>query len=319
MTAPLRHNLWPSVTLAGLLAVGPPPRGGARATAVPEEASAAPPAASASARDLYNAGTRALTGRRWAAAESLLQAALAKQDDRLQPRTLYNLGAARFAAGAEELTQAPAASAAQAAAATRAGAAALETVQAALRETERQRLVDAYLRGRGAQRELRAARKAVARAMAVYGNTLARWRRALGDFEGAAELQPAAADAAQNAAALREAIARLVDSLREQQQQAGQMSAAAGALGEQMQQLRGKIPANALPPGAANGEDEEPEPGLLAGPSEPPVQSGQELDVRLAPDEASRLVDSLTGNGERLLPLGREGSNAPPLKVQKPW
>ena len=57
----------------------------------------APPTASATARDFYNAGTRLLAAKKFADAEKMFQAALAAQDERVQPAAMYNVGHARFA------------------------------------------------------------------------------------------------------------------------------------------------------------------------------------------------------------------------------
>ncbi len=75
-------------------------------------------------------------------------------------------------------------------------------------------MVAAYMRGRGARKELKAATEAVQRALKVHGAVLARWERSSGDFKSALELNNTDADARQNAEVVDRCIAKLVDSLR---------------------------------------------------------------------------------------------------------
>ena len=79
-------------------------------------------------------------------------------------------------------------------------------------------MVAAYLRGRGARKELKAATQAVRRALQAYGAALARWERSSGDFKSTLELNSADSDARHNAEVLDRCIAKLVDSVRELQQ-----------------------------------------------------------------------------------------------------
>ena len=103
------------------------------------------------------------------------------------------------------------------------------------------------------------------RALKVHGAVLARWERASGDFKSAAELNSADTDARHNAEVVDRCIAKLVDSLREMQQCANGMCDKGQQLGEALKQLKGRIPAPNMPPGAAGDEEEEEEQPL--GPS----------------------------------------------------
>src|ERR1039458_8961414 len=113
-------------------------------------------------REFYNAGTRQLGAGKLREAEASLQSTLDSQNQRLQPPALYNLGLVRFGQGVEQLKKGPAAkptierghSAAQQA------DAALRQANEALGGNDLDRMVAAYMRGRGARKELKAATEA---------------------------------------------------------------------------------------------------------------------------------------------------------------
>jgi len=78
------------------------------ATPAPDRiASAGPEPTPETARDFYNSGTRKLAQRKYREAEALLETALAKQVEAVQPGALYNLGHVRFAQGLDELQKGP--------------------------------------------------------------------------------------------------------------------------------------------------------------------------------------------------------------------
>jgi tetratricopeptide (TPR) repeat protein len=269
------------------------------------------------ARDFYNAGTKLLAHKRFADAEMMFQSALATQDERVQPPALYNLGHTRFDEGVELLKQGPDAqkAAAQGNAALAAGEHAIRAAEPALAENNLDPMIAAYLEGRGARHELRAAEKAVSAAMQTYGNTLQKWRRAADDFKSAAELNPADTNAAHNAEIVERGIAKLVDSLQKMQAMAGMMSQQRQQLGDLLKQLRGRIPAPDAPPGAAgeDGDDEEGQgiqPDSLAGQKETPARAGNQMPVPLSPDEAGQMLDGLSLDGGRRLPMADQ-QNAP--------
>ena len=120
-----------------------------------------------------------------------------------------------------------------------------------------QSLVGAYLNGRGARRDLREAADLVRRAMEAHGATLLKWQRALGDFQSALELNPNDKDARRNIAIIEEAIAKLLDKMRQMAQVAQMMGQMRADLGKLMSQLLGKIPAPNAPPGDDGEEDED--------------------------------------------------------------
>jgi tetratricopeptide (TPR) repeat protein len=264
------------------------------------------------ARDFFNAGTRRLRDGKLREAEAALQAALAKQDERVQPVSLYNLGHVRFAQGAEELKKSLAAgpTAARARTANQRGEQAIQLAADALGGRDVQKMVAAYLNGRGARKELRAAGQAVRKALELHGAALRKWERSLGDFQSAVELNPGDTNAQHNVEVVEKAIAKLVDSIREMQQGAMGMEQRNQQLGEQLKQLRGMIPAPMMPPGAAGDEEEEGRPWQpKEGEQEGPSKDGEEMT--LSPEEAGWLLEGFRLDGERRLPMG-QGEDAQP-------
>ena len=236
---------------------------------VPEQAPPATP------REFFNAGTRQLRAGKLREAEAFLESVLASQKEQLQPPALYNLGLARFGQGVEELKKGPAAkpTAARGQAVIGQADAAINQAREALAGNDVQKMVAAYMRGRGVRRELKSATEAVRRALQVYGTALNKWERSSGDFKSALELNADDADARHNAEVLDRCIAKLVDSLRELQECAVGMGDKKKELAEALKELKGRIPAPDMPPGAAGDEEEEedqplgPMPGQEEGPS----------------------------------------------------
>ena len=178
-------------------------------------------------------------------------------------------------------------------------------------------MVDAYLRGRGARKELKAATEAVRRAIQVYSTALGRWERSLGDFKSTLELDAANPDARHNAEVLDRCIAKLVDSLHEMQQCMNGMGDKGQKLSEALKQLKGRIPAPNMPPGAA-GEDEEEEDqplGPKPGQEEGPSKDGKEMP--LSPEQAGWLLEAYRLGTERRLPMA-QGPAAEPRDRNRP-
>ena len=279
------------------------------------------PTVPATPREFYNAGTQQLRTGKLREAEAFLESALTSQQESLQAPALYNLGHVRFAQGIEVLKKSPPTgpTKARSQTAARQGDEAIRQADEALGGNDVQKLVAAYLRGRGARKELKVATEAVRRALTVHGAALARWQRASGDFKSVVELQSKAADALHNADVLDRCIAKLVDSLREMQQCADGMCDKAGQLGEKLKQLKGRIPAQNMPPGAA-GDDEEdedfptgPQPGQQEGPS----KEGKE--TTLTQEQAGWVLVGFKLDSERRLPMG-QGELAPPNgRKRLPW
>ncbi len=283
------------------------------------QAAAAEWSGNAEPREIYNAGTQQLEQGKLREAEQLLESALARQAEALQPHALYNLGHVRFRQGLEELKKGPAAKPTRqrGTAIAESGQGAVQTAADALETKDLQRMVNAYLLGRGVRKELNAAIKAVRQATQAYGGALNRWQRASGDFKSACELNPKDAAARENAGIVDQNIARLVDSLRELQQMAGMLGNMKQELGDKMKQLKGQIPAENMPPGAAGEEEEEgdPSPKDLEGREEGPTKEGKEM--KLSPEQASWLLEAFRLDKERRLPMG-EGSQGQPRDRNRP-
>ena len=287
-----------------------------------------PPGPRATARGFYNAGTEKLLAGKWDDAEPLLEASLARQDERVQPAALFNLGHVRFAQGIAELKKSPdgAPTIHYGGNAVADGGDAIQKAADALASDDLRQMIEAYLAGRGARKEMRAATKAVERAMAQYGKTLIKWRRALKDFKGAAELNPADTNAAHNAEIVEQAIAQLVDRLREIQKVASKLGGKKSELDKLMKQLKGKIPAPDMPPGAPGGEEDEdgddgklPSPESLTGLEESDQGGGgQELSLKISPEQAGQLMNSLQPDGKQL-PMGQGELGMPKNRSGRSW
>jgi len=278
------------------------------------------------ARGFYNAGTEKLRAGKWNDAEMLLASSLAKQDDRVQPAALFNLGHVRFAQGDEELKKSPPAAATtrRARDATVAGDDAIQKAAGALASNEVQQMVEAYLTGRGIRKEMRAATKAVQDAMKAHGKTLSKWRRSLGDFQSAAELNPADTNAVHNAEIVAQAIAKLVDSLREMQLAAAGLDGKQAELSALLSQLKGRIPAQNAPPGASGEGEEEgedgdgPLPESLAGQKESAGNGESESGLSISPEAAAQLLNGIQPDGKQL-PMGQGDAGKPKDRSGRIW
>lgn len=271
------------------------------------------------ARDFYNVGTKLLATKKYSDAERMFQSSLQLQDERMQSRVMFNLGHTRYADGLEIFLKGPDAQKTldRGNAALASGANAIRAGEAALVDEQVDKMVMAYIQGRGAKRELGAAEKAVKTAMDVYGKTLAKWKRAADDFHGAAELNPADTNARHNAEVVERSIAELVDMLRKMMDMIGEMEGQKQDLGKMLSKLKGKIPAADAPPGE-NGEDgDEEEKGMkpesLTGKEEGASRDGEQAPAPLSPDVAGQILDGLSVDGTRRLPMGGD-QQGPPAK-----
>ena len=265
-------------------------------------------------RDFYNLGTRELDQGKLREAELSLQTAVASQDEKVQRLALYNLGHVRFKQGAEALKKAPDGAAAEARGKMGCAIAdqAIRFADEALRGYDVNALVAAYINGRGARKQLKAATEAVKRALEEHSAVLTRWQRASGDFKSANELR-SDADARHNADLVDREIAKLVD--REKALQLAMQSCSQkkdklqGKLGE----LKKLIPKDLLKKcqnGEEDDEDEdEPPKEPKQGQQEPKPKDGRER--LMSPEEAMRLLEALKLDGNRKLPMGFEETADP--------
>jgi len=276
----------------------------------------------ASPREFYNAGAQLLRQGKLREAEASFETVLASQLDRFQPSALYNLGHVRFNQGVEELKKGPAARPAASRGRTMAqmAADASRSAEDALASKDVQKMVEAYMNGRGIRRELKEATKAVKRALETHGVALNKWQRSAGDFKSTVELNPNDADARQNAETVDRSIAKLVDSLRELQQAANMMGNKSQELKDKLDQLKGQIPAPNMPPGAAGDEEEEEEEmpkGQQQGQKEGASKDGEELS--LSPEQAGWLLEGFKLDTERRLPMGQNDTAEPKDSKRRPW
>jgi tetratricopeptide (TPR) repeat protein len=282
-------------------------------------------AAPATARDAYNAGTKLLAAKKFPDAERMFQAALASQDEQVQPAALYNLGHARFAGGMQLLRQGPDAqkASAQASAALAESDQAIHQAESALAQNNLNNMIDAYLEGRGARHDLREAEKAVSAAMETYGKTLDQWWHASGDFKGAAELHPGDTNAVRNAQIVDQGIAKLVDSVRKMQEMMGAMGQKKQDLGKLLSKLKGQIPAPNAPPGLAGDDDDEDNPGLtpdsLTGQKEGANHEGNQMQLSLSPDQANQILNGLSLDGTRRLAMSDKEGTPPKNRNGRNW
>ena len=305
------------------ISVCPAAYGATNAAAIPE-VSVPPPVTSENPRELYNAGTEKLRAGKLSDAETLLESSLTKQDERVQPAALFNLGHVRFAQGNEELKKSPDGTTKRNRAATEASAGAIQKAADALAGNDVQQMVEVYFAGRGVRKEMRAATAAVLRAMEAHGKTLLKWRQALSDFKSAAELNPADTNAVRNAEFVEQAIARLVDSMREMQRSAASLGGKQSQLNGLLKQLKGRIPAPNAPPGAADEEDDEDKDGeglppeALSGLQESTTGGGREMELKISPEEAGQLLNGIQPDG-KLLPMGQGESGKPKDRPRRIW
>ena len=284
-------------------------------------AEAPPPALPSTPREFFNAGTAKLRAGKLREAESLLESALATQITAIQPPALYNLGEVRFAEGGEELKKGPAAGAVagQGRAAEQRSGEAIRIADDALAGDDLQKLVSAYLHGKGQRKELKAAIEAVKRALQSYGAALNQWQRASGDFKSTVELNNTDADAQHNAEVVDRCIAKLVDSIREMQQLAQALGDKNRDLGQKLKALRGRIPDSQAPPGGGGDDDEDedkpfgPKPGQKEGAS----KDGEQMN--LSPEQAGWLLEGYKLDSERRLPMGQGQPGQPVQHPGRPW
>jgi tetratricopeptide (TPR) repeat protein len=274
-----------------------------------------------SPREFFNAGTEQMREGKLREAETFLQSAVSSQDARVQPPALYNLGHVRNAQGEAELKKSPEARATANRGRTAAAQAeaAVNLADAAIADQNVQRLIESYLRGRGARRELRDAMRQVLRAMELHAAALLRWQRAAGDFKSAVELNPADTNAQHNADVMDRKIAQLVDRLQQMQQAAMTMAEQNRRLGERLRQMRGMIPEPMMPPGAAGDEEEDEDMpmGLRQAQVEPPGREGDERPI--SPEEAMQLLEGFKLDGNRRLPMGQGDQAEPKDRKRSNW
>ena len=252
----------------------------------------------------FNTATRDLADGKLDEAEVLLERALGSQQEILAGPSLYNLGHVRFDQGLNELKKSPPAGATsnRARNLTGSGSDAIKQIDDSIASNDLQKMVQAYMNGRGVRKDIKDASKAVSRALEVHGVVLGKWQRSSGDFKSAVELNRSDSDSAFNADVVDRNIAKLVDSLREMKQNAQAMNQKGKELGEKLKELKGRIPASDMPPGASGDEDEDEQPfGQKPEQQEAPGKEGHEIP--LSPELAGWLLEGFRLDSDRRLPM----------------
>ena len=307
------HTLTQSLAVAGLLA----------GVALPSFALEPSRLEPVTPRELYNDGTARLREGKLREAEASLQVAVASNNEKIQPPALYNLGHTRFKQGMETLKEIKDGKGTQSRgeAATERGEDAIKAADQAMNGFSIDHLVEAYMQGKGARKELKAATEAVKKAVDKYGVVLQRWQRSSGDFKSAYELRTAASDARENASIVDQYIARLVDELNQAKATCEKCQNAGNKLKEKMKKLKELMPEQQKQQCENPGEEEEDEEGKprlpKEGEMEGPSKDGHEIP--LSPEEAGRMLEAMRLDGNRKLPVGAGDSTPPKGRTGKQW
>jgi tetratricopeptide (TPR) repeat protein len=286
-------------------------------------------AAPRSVREMYNDGIAKMKEGDLKEAESMLRTAAASGADFVLNPALYNLGHIRFSQGKEtlkgegnrqELLDSASAAVSVAEEVLRAKKPVAE------QSKDVQEIIEAYMEGRGARKQLRLSRDANTRAMDLLGTTLSKWRRSVGDFRSAAEMQPSDTDSPFNADVVERHIKELLKFKEELEKQAAAVEKMREELKKMMGQLRGKIPPEMMQEGDGEEEDEDSEEEKGKKPKD---KTGEQQEQRIggereiSPEMGKWLKESMkqrTMNvGPDGQPLGGQDSNEPdPLGQPRP-
>jgi hypothetical protein len=208
----------------------------------------------------------------------------------------------------------------------RAGArtdAAIQAADEALAGTELQAIVEAYMQGRGARKELKAATEAVKRAIESNAAVLLKWQRSSGDFKSAHELQPSDSDSLTNALVVDRYIARLVDLQRMLMDMQQSLNGKGGLLKQKLGALKQRMPAESGKSGGPgddedDGDDEgKPPKGPQPGQEEGPSKDGKEVNLTM--EEAAGLLEMLRLDADRKLPYGEGQPAVPQNRKGRDW
>lgn len=258
---------------------------------------------------LYNDGVDRLAANDLKEAENSLRDAVASNHEVVQPAALYNLGHVRFLQGQEtlkgegnrqQLLDSSAAAAALAEEVVRRNAPIAE-------REDVQELIAAYMEAREARKQLRLAREENTRELDLLGSALERWRRSVGNFRSAAELDPENKDAAFNADVVERHIAELLKfkkQLEQEQENAGQQRE---KLKDMMKKMRGKIPKEMQRGSDDEEEDEDEQEEQQEEPEKDASKQQQQRiggDREIDPDMLRVLKEKMP---QRTMSVGQEG------------
>jgi tetratricopeptide (TPR) repeat protein len=269
------------------------------------------------ARELYNEGVGKLGQGELREAEGALRRAAAANVDSVQPLALYNLGHVRFRQGEdtlkgegrrEQLIDSSAAACAVAEEAIRNGGRALES-------EELKEIIAAYMDARAARKDLRFSRDETSRTLGLIGSALERWRRSVGDFHSALEMDASNGDAKANADFVERKIEELLKFKKQLEEQKDQVADEREKVKEMMKKMRGKIPKDMQRESDDEEDDDEDEKKDEPKPGEKQQQHiGSDREV--SPDMARWLKETMK---RRTMSLGtkQEGEGFTPTEEHR--
>ena len=269
------------------------------------------------ARELYNEGVGKLGKGELRDAEMSLRKAAGSEVESVQPLALYNLGHVRFRQGEETLKgegnrqQLLDSSTA----ATTVAEEAIRNSARALESDELKEIIAAYMEARAARKELRFSRDETSRTLGLIGSALERWRRSVGDFHSALELDAANGDAKTNADVVERKIEELLKFKKQIEEQSEKTAEEREKIKEAMKKMRGKIPKEMQRQSDDEEEDEDDEKGEEPKPGEKQQQRlGSDREV--SPDMARWLKETMK---RRTMSLGtkQEGEGFRPTEEQR--
>lgn len=282
----------------------------------------------------YNEGVKKLGANELSEAESLLRLAVESNHETVQPAALYNLGHVRFQQGKETLKgEGNRQQLLDTSSAVTALAREIARRAAPIAEKDDiQELINAYMEARSARKQLRQARDENTRALDLLGSALSRWRRSVGDFQSAAELNPKNKDATFNADVVERHIAALLKFKKKLEEQQDGIGEEREKLKELMKKMRGKIPKEMQRGSDEEEEDEDEEPPEEEGKKEKETAKQQQQRIgqerEIDPDMLRVLKESIRprpmsvgqdGEREGVGPDGQKPGEDPKGKKGRDW
>ena len=274
------------------------------------------------AREFYNDGVGKLDKGELRDAEMMLRKAAGAEVEAVQPLALYNLGHVRFRQGEEtmkgegnrqQLID-------SSAAAVTVAEEAIRNAGRALESDELKEIIAAYMEARASRKELRFSRDETSRTLGLIGSALERWRRSVGDFHSALELDAANGDAKVNAEFVERKIEELLKFKKQVEQQSEQVADEREKMKEAMKKLRGKIPKDMQRESDDEEddgeEDEKQDKEPKAGEKQPQQVQRLGSDREVSPDMARWLKETMK---RRTMSLGtkQEGEGFRPTEEQR--
>lgn len=269
------------------------------------------------AREFYNEGVSRLGKGELRDAEMSLRKAAGADIESMQPLALYNLGHVRFRQGEETLKGEGSRQQLldSSTAAVNVAEEAIRNGGSALASDELKEIIAAYMNARAAQKDLRLSRDETSRTLGLVGSALERWRRSVGDFHSALELDAANTDAKANAQTVERKIEELLKFKKQIEQQTEQLSEEREKIKDIKKKLRGKIPKDMQRESDDEEDDDEEEQPKEPKPGEKQQQRlGSDREV--SPDMARWLKETMK---RRTMSLGtkQEGEGFRPTEEQR--